>query len=307
MTCAHVARNVGAVDGRMKVNGAEATLAFNDDGFGLDLCLLKTQGVAAAPAQIAATNSKAGETINGFGYSHLYEDHYAGRLLSAKVKESVTLRRQASDKGFAALLIEATKGVRFTPGNSGTAMLDANGEVAGVLAFASRDGALGYAISGDAVRQFLNLPQSPAMNGAAMGAGQQARRAPPPPLGEIRHDDDPQKGRFGGVSNDGVAELVATYRGQNGSSYFTFDVTVRPAKRGGRLLGPARFFLHDTFPRQMIQISRVASDGSLTLYEVSSYGAFTVGCQVCADDGSWRELEYDLADWPYLPKIFRER
>jgi hypothetical protein len=217
----------------------------------------------------------------------------------------LVLRKQLSETAVPAVLLEAVTGTTFTPGNSGTAVYDRDGAVIGVLAYASHDGRRGYAISASVLPKLLPDLTSPA-DGTAPAASL-FDRPPPPPLGPITVTNDLQKGRFGGATKDDVAKIVPTLKAMEGGSYFSVDLTVKPVKKSTKLLGPCRFFLHDTFPRSMIQITKPEPDGSFTLEEVRSYGAFTVGCQVFASDGKWHSLEYDLVDLPGLREPFKSR
>jgi hypothetical protein len=274
---------------------------------GVDLALLKVPKLKARSVRIAGAQPKPGSGFAGLAYVHLHGEQYWCSRISGKVAQVVMMRAQLSLRDVPALLLTADEGTSFVPGNSGTALFDERGEVIGVLAFASRDGRRGYAISSPVLREVLATSGLSPSDKHALDLPAAAARPLPPELPPVAADDDPQKGRFGGQSADGQVELTARFRKASGESYFSFDVSVRPVQPSLHLLPPARFYLHDSYPRSVIQITRPDDAGAFSLSEVHSYGIFTIGCHVFASDERWHSVEYDLLNLPNLPEVFLNR
>lgn len=76
--------------------------------------------------------------------------------------------------------------------------------------------------------------------------------------------------------------------------YFTFDIVLQSAK--GDLQGPFAFHLHNTYKPSVIRVRK--TDGfQAQCCEIGATGVFTFGVQFLTTDGTWRSLEYDLADY----------
>lgn len=124
----------------------------------------------------------------------------------------------------------------------------------------------------------------------------------PPPAGVVRHPDDPQKDRWGGIPERNGRRLDGTI-GEADRDTFDVNLTVRSTD-GSLLEGPVLFHLHDSFPRKTIYIRRIRNGNSAVLEEVNAYGTFTVGAQVKAADGRWIGLEFDLVNLQGLSRRF---
>jgi hypothetical protein len=133
-------------------------------------------------------------------------------------------------------------------------------------------------------------------------ASAQSRLAPPP--GPIKDLNDPQKGRWGNSSARDGRRLGVVLTGETQSA-FDFDVYVESAD-GSELQGPVLFHLHSTYPRSVIHVNRVRNNRA-TLFQIASYGMFTVGAQVKDASGRWTALELDLLDVPNIPERFRHK
>jgi hypothetical protein len=206
------------------------------------------------------------------------------------------MRRQLSQTSIDSFRVLATKGSKFVPGNSGSALFDENGRVVGVLAFASRDGAEGYAIASSALPALMPaLFDAAPVGKSSKGARPDLKTSAPPALAPVTIAEDIQRGRFGGLSSDGKVKLEVSVLREVGERYFVFTVAAVPIQ-GTKLKGPARFHLHDTYPRSLIEIRKPDENGAFALREVHSYGVYTIGCQVLDSDNIWHSLEFNLAD-----------
>jgi len=294
--------------GGLRVDGRRATAIPSASDLGIDISLLNVPDLIVPPTTVSRRAPTAGDVFEGFGYVHLHGGQYVTRPLRGSVKQVLTMRAQHAQSGVPSLLLVADDATTFEPGNSGSAILDTHGEVIGVLAFASRDGRSGYAISIRAL-DFLLPREKPVagMTDDRTDPSSVTARPLPPILEPGNARDDPHKGRFGGSESDGQVEISAVFRGKSGSSFFIFDVSVQAVQQDLELLPPARFYLHDTFPKPMIQVTRRNSRQGFTLSEVHSYGSFTIGCHVFASDNKWHAVEYDLVNLIDLPQVFANR
>jgi hypothetical protein len=130
-------------------------------------------------------------------------------------------------------------------------------------------------------------------------------------LAEIRtvlpvaaHPDDPWQGRFGGSTEGGGVQLLATVSPLQSSQFFELVLEVKAVtpERAAELAGTtAVYFLHPTFGERPRSVS-FGSDGRAPL-QLYAYGAFTVG--VLLQDGT--KLELNLATIPNAPDLFRSR
>jgi hypothetical protein len=113
--------------------------------------------------------------------------------------------------------------------------------------------------------------------------------------------DDPEKGKWGGLSERNGRILTATVRPAfGGDDWFQIDLRVAATDPNQRTLtGPVEFHLHPTlYPNTQ---TVVATDNVAKL-GVIAYGAFTVGA--LADNGDTR-LELDLSEIDGVPERFR--
>lgn len=116
---------------------------------------------------------------------------------------------------------------------------------------------------------------------------------PPPRPGPVRYHDDPQRGRWGGLSERDGRRLEARLR-EWGKDSFHFDLVVS-ATDGTAVRGPVRFHLHDSFARAVQTIRTGRGDGTVAWEEIDAYETFTAAAQVRTRSGEWVGLEYDLA------------
>ena len=121
--------------------------------------------------------------------------------------------------------------------------------------------------------------------------------------GSVEYEDDPQKGKWGGLaSTNGRVILAKVRKSQSKADLFEVTLTVTNTIDGPPLKGLVKFHLHDTFlnPDPVIAVEK--NKAVLKLNFV--YGAFTVGAEM--DDGYKTRLELDLASLKDAPKEFLE-
>jgi len=146
---------------------------------------------------------------------------------------------------------------------------------------------------------------APQGNASSMPGAAQAtslQNADPPALRLPVSDlDDPQKGRFGGLSKKSGFSLNASFTGGNDRNWVGIRLTVA-ADDGVVLKDKDRveFFLHDTFqPSRIIQLF---SNGRSEL-ALDAFGGFTVGAWLPMHQV---QLELDLAELADAPKIIKD-
>lgn len=112
--------------------------------------------------------------------------------------------------------------------------------------------------------------------------------------------DDPEKGRWGGLSERNGRRLTAcVQKAFGGDDWFAVDLRVESTDADRPLTGQVVFHLHPTlYPntQTVIAVDNVAKLG------VFAYGAFTVGVE--ADEGA-TQLELDLSELSDAPERFR--
>jgi hypothetical protein len=111
--------------------------------------------------------------------------------------------------------------------------------------------------------------------------------------------EDPNKGRFGGVSQRNGSQLTAEVHQLSGN-WWEVVLTVKThvtAEPGAS----AVFYLHPTFRNPVREVA--LEDGIATLV-VRAWGSFTVGVVLA---GGRQQLELDLAELPSVSQSFIER
>jgi hypothetical protein len=112
------------------------------------------------------------------------------------------------------------------------------------------------------------------------------------------HEDDPQKGRWGGRSRIAGRTLSATVTAA-GEGWFNVHLLVK-GTASSPLRNDVTFHLHPTFSGPKT-VTPTRNQAKLML---GAYGAFTVGVET---DGGETRLELDLAKLRQAPKLFKER
>jgi hypothetical protein len=114
----------------------------------------------------------------------------------------------------------------------------------------------------------------------------------------VKDKTDLQKERWGGKRNKNNFLLDADVEKQFIPGLFSLTLRITGPNKEVPYSGIAAFFLHDTFPQQMVFV-KFGADGIATL-ELTCYEAFTVGAYL--EDGT--DLEMDLNDIPGFPSGF---
>lgn len=114
--------------------------------------------------------------------------------------------------------------------------------------------------------------------------------------------EDPNKGRFGGITERDGYRLRATFEQGKDRNRIFIQLTVEAGSTAKINLGDfAWFVLHPTFSPPML---KVAFRGSRARLRIQAWGGFTVGVWL---PGSNVELECDLSVLPDAPAIIRDR
>lgn len=205
--------------------------------------------------------------------------------------------------------------IEAEPGAAGSPCFDTTWNLIAVHHYANRDtaGKLVYrqGIPIAAVRdRLVRVGRADTLGGDLPADGSETgsnppRSSPPPQPGPVRHPDDIQKDRWGGVAErDGRRVGIESLH--TADRMFSFDAVVESTD-GTTLEGPVLFHLHDTYPQPLIQIRKIRDGTRAVLEDVTAYGAFTIGVQVKTAGGVWVGLEFDLGNFAGLPAKFRER
>jgi hypothetical protein len=127
-----------------------------------------------------------------------------------------------------------------------------------------------------------------------------------PKIGPITNPDDPQKGRFGGKSeNNGRALRAKVKKSPFIPDFFDVSIWVESTEPEKPLNNDVILYLHDSFRPSVYTIPvNEFKDGKALDDEILAWGAFTVGAVV---DNGETLLELDLAEQPEFPDIFRSR
>jgi hypothetical protein len=113
---------------------------------------------------------------------------------------------------------------------------------------------------------------------------------------------DPQKGKWGGLSEANSRLMTAKVTPSTISGFYQVKITVVSTNEEKPLKGDVRFYLHPTFSNSSPVITVV--DGKATLLLSKVYGAFTLGAELDKGD---TKLELDLAELKNAPKDFLEK
>ena len=321
-TCAHVVR--GWDTDWLQVNGCKASVVIDGSAQGMDVAVLRVPELRdARPLQLKEF-VRPGASVYGYCFKHLYGDDYVRSRAEGKIRRLLSMQGKCAQRSVAAWEVVTEEGSSFEPGNSGSPLIEAKTQrVVGVLSHAQHDGRSGIAISPEAIRRAWSPLQQRSISAPAWFEtadevlDQSSQRSPPrgkskdshlpPQPGPIVNEDDPQKGRFGGKSEKSGRKLLPVVTDSKDPNYFYVDFVVSSLD-GTPIEAPARFFLHDSYPKNVISQPRTEQAGkSIALRDVYAYGVFTVGCQVRDKAGKWLELEYDLAKIKGLPKRFLDR
>jgi hypothetical protein len=126
-----------------------------------------------------------------------------------------------------------------------------------------------------------------------------------PQIGPVTIKDDPQKGRFGGKSENNGKALKASVVKSTIPEFYNVTIWVESTDPTKPLNSDVIFYLHDSFRPAVYTIK--PDDfvkGKAIDDEILSYGAFTIGA---VTDNGETLLELDLADDTGFPPAFRRR
>lgn len=115
----------------------------------------------------------------------------------------------------------------------------------------------------------------------------------------IDYPDDPQKGKWGMVSERNGRKITATVTQLSGRLY-SVKIQVLGTDPNNPLTGKVVFHLHNTFRNPNPSVEAEDNEAVLTLMV---YGSFTVGAET---DNGKTKLELDLAELPNVPKEFKD-
>ncbi len=318
MTCAHVLSASDTSTDRIpvKVNGVGVKSWSSGQQDGIDLAVLQVPNLKAGPPLPLAVGKVAeNKPYYYFGFSQLCGSEYLkergegkfGKVLHAIAPDHGHLMRYHKLK-------VSPKGPNFKKGHSGAPILfSGTNKVAAVARLKDTDGKEGYAIDiGEAAKIWrdVELPFNPFLKPAEKLAVSTNRPPlPPDAKPEAIANDDPQKGRWGGVSEKNGRKLRAQLKEQY-SEWFMFDAIVESTDPSDPLqesYGPFVFHLHDSYPRSVIWVRKLKDDKTARLEEVISTGVYTLAVQIRDANKEWIGLEYDLKDLPGLNDKFKSR
>lgn len=124
-------------------------------------------------------------------------------------------------------------------------------------------------------------------------------------IGPIIDANDPQKGRFGGKSENNYRRLMASVTRAELAGYFEVNLRVEITDNSHPLISDVIFFVHDSFSPSVFTIPKARFENGKALADpIIAYGAFTVGAMT--DNGNTM-LELDLSEVNNFPKEFRDR
>lgn len=124
---------------------------------------------------------------------------------------------------------------------------------------------------------------------------------PEPKLKPKRNARDIQKGRFGKSPTADNFEVSASFPTASTTSKVQKVVLEVHKTDDSNVRLPVRFYLHDSFGREYVDVQPI--DGKATL-ELLAWGGFTVG--VWPKETENTLLELDLAEIDYAPKVIKE-
>jgi hypothetical protein len=316
LTCAHNLRAIRAAQQdptRILVGGALAHANEDEDLARLDLAVLTVQGKVGVRCTVDLLGRKTAPTkVRCEGYTGFFQDHFERRQVQGKIADIIATLTPDGIPISYLKIVSNRVGAKFKKGLSGAPVYgatgDQNGKVIGVariLDASTKDGLTGFAIQ--LTNPILSLIQEKIPCDIDGGTEDGNRPpAPPSPDPESVANNDIQKNRWGGSSQDYGRRLtvdnVVEY-----SRYFVFDAVLEATDQYP-LKPPFVFHLHDTFARSVYWI-RKTNGFRAALEEIDAEGTFTIGVQFKDGFGNWKSLEYDLAKYKdgYLWKKYETR
>jgi hypothetical protein len=150
-----------------------------------------------------------------------------------------------------------------------------------------------YGVPKEKAEEMVNLSQPPEGGNADLNFDIQS---------SLETNDDPEKGRWGGLAESNNRKLSATVEPAGQPGFYKVVLMVESTDKKSPLTGDIKFHLHPTFlnPRPIVPCEN--GKAVLTLSEV--WGSFTVGVE--ADEGKTK-LELDLAELDGVTEEFKNR
>lgn len=114
----------------------------------------------------------------------------------------------------------------------------------------------------------------------------------------IKDKTDLQKDRWGGKAEKKDCWLSASVESDINTGFYRLLIKVSPLTTEKNIGNQIAFFLHDTFPKEIVYVNSNAAGEAILM--LNAYEAFTVGAYL--EDGT--DLELDLNNVPGYPKGF---
>ncbi|MFE4107829.1 trypsin-like peptidase domain-containing protein [Almyronema epifaneia] len=176
LTCAHVVKDVGG-ESHIYVDGMSATVATSGEPEGLDLAVLKVEGLWQKPPLKLRCSGDRSHTIETIGFQK-FDSYRQRRSLSGKLGNQVALHAHSGDR-IQAWDLQITDNHPLKPGYSGSPVIDTGSEtVIGVVSHLQGQGEFGLAISIEALNQIWRVVDSEQLYRTLMKLGyrQQVRQ-----------------------------------------------------------------------------------------------------------------------------------
>ena len=132
LTCAHVLRDVGGID-KTAVNGLPASVVSSGDDRGIDLAVLKVEGLWQNSALGLKGVGDVGKAITTQGFQK-FDDGCMSRPLKGVLGQQVALQSRQTSNRVTAWDLKILDDYTLKPGYSGSPVIDEdNGEVLGIV------------------------------------------------------------------------------------------------------------------------------------------------------------------------------
>ncbi|MGB7444220.1 MAG: trypsin-like peptidase domain-containing protein [Coleofasciculaceae cyanobacterium] len=170
LTCAHVVRDVGGKE-KVKAEGKPATvIAFGEED-GLDLAVLRVDGLWGKPSLKKQVAGEKGDAFMIVGFQLLNKAHLI-RPLQGQLGEQVGLQSKRLGERIEAWDLQIVDDYFLQPGYSGSPVVDeASGQVLGVVSYRQGEGRSGLAISIEALDKIQRFVDSEQLYGALLKLG----------------------------------------------------------------------------------------------------------------------------------------
>lgn len=151
LTCSHVIKNLGSSES-IQVEGRQATVVASGEEDGLDLAVLKVDGLLDKPELTLKATGNIDTEILIAGFQ-LFSNAHLIRPLEGVLGESVGLQSVTLGERIQAWDLNIVDDYTLQPGYSGSPVVNKlTGEVVGIVSYRQGEGKKGLAISVEAVR-----------------------------------------------------------------------------------------------------------------------------------------------------------